>query len=120
MSKSNDLPPSYDEVINPQFKPSAPVFESENNISATDRLISTGESVNANPYSRQTTTIVAPAPQPGFSYVPTRELLPQHVQAGNLCPNCRNGILQEECGLCCGFLSKRVCSHCNSEFKNWD
>lgn len=135
MSKINDLPPSYDEVTNPQFKPSAPVFESENNISATERLISTGESVNANPYSRQTTTILASAPQPGFSYVPTRELLPQHVQAGNLCPNCRNGILQRHCTtssvccaillfpiglLCCGFLNKRVCSHCNSEFKNCD
>lgn len=138
MNKSSDLPPSYDEVINPQFKSSAPVFESENNISATERLISTGgESLNdANPYNRQTTTILAPAPQPEFSYVPTRDFLPQNVQAGNLCPNCRNGILlQNHCNsnstccaillypiglLCCGFLNKRVCSHCNSQFKNCD
>lgn len=131
MNKSNDLPPSYDEVINPDFKPSAPETE---NISATERLISTGDSLNANPYSRQT-TVLASAPQPGFSYVPTRDLLPQNVQAGNLCPNCRNGILQNHCTtqsvccaillfpigfLCCGFLNKRVCSHCNSQFKNCD
>lgn len=136
MNKSNDLPPSYDEVINPQTKSSAPVFESENNISATERLISTGESLNENPYSRQTTTILAPASQTGFSSVPTRDLLPQNVQAGNLCPNCRNGILlQNYCNtkntccaillypiglICCGFLNKRVCSHCNSQFKNCD